>query len=74
MQSHFRCAGLAALAALGALPLGLRADEVSAAPERNETMEFLAQGDHLRSVAATGLLELARGQSFTRAIGGSCSR
>jgi hypothetical protein len=136
MQSHFRCAALAGLAALGTLPLALRADEVSAAPEvalrqgstanvgglwcgagllheftleiaqhyqdvegrlvrkarvreitgrvegatvrtdaqRNETMELLAQGDQLRIVAATGLLGLARGQSFTRAVGGSCSR
>ena len=74
MQSHFRCAALAGLAALGTLPLALRADEVSAAPQRNETMELLAQGDQLRIVAATGLLGLARGQSFTRAVGGSCSR
>ena len=134
MQSLFRCAALAALAALGALPLALRADAVSAAPEvalrqvtanvgglwcgagllheftleiaqhyqdvegrlvrkarvreitghvegatvktdaqRNQTMELLAQGDQLRIVAATGLLGLARGQSFTRAVGGSCS-
>ena len=41
--------------------------------QRNETMELLAQGDELRIVAGTGLLGLARGQSFTRAVGGSCS-
>jgi hypothetical protein len=42
-------------------------------PLRNETMELLAQGDALRVVDATGLLALARGQSFTRAAGGSCT-
>ena len=42
-------------------------------PLRNETMDLLAQGDELRVVAATGLLALARGQSFTRAAGGSCN-
>jgi len=44
MQFPSRCAALA-VAALAALPLALRADELS----------------------------LARGQSFTRAAGGSCS-
>ena len=39
----------------------------------NETMELLAQGNELRVVDATGLLALARGQSFTRAAGGSCN-
>ena len=42
-------------------------------PLRNETMELLAQGNKLRVVDATGLLALARGQSFTRADGGSCT-
>jgi hypothetical protein len=42
-------------------------------PQRNETMELLAQGDELRIVAATGVLAMARGQFFTRAVGGSCS-
>jgi len=42
-------------------------------PLRNETMDLLAQGDELRVVDATGLLALARGQSFTRAAGGSCT-
>jgi hypothetical protein len=43
-------------------------------PQRNESMELLAEGDTLRIVEATGLLALARGQSFTRAAGGSCTR
>jgi hypothetical protein len=42
-------------------------------PQRNETMELLAQDNELRIIAATGVLALARGQSFTRAVGGSCS-
>jgi hypothetical protein len=42
-------------------------------PQRNETMELLAQGNELRITAATGVLALARGQFFTRAVGGSCS-
>lgn len=41
-------------------------------PQRDHTMELLAQGDELRIVAATGVLALARGQVFTRAAGGSC--
>ena len=76
MQSLSRCAALAALAALGTLPLAVLADGVSAAPEVA-----------LRQVTANvgglwcgaGLLHeftlgLARGQSFTRAVGGICSR
>jgi hypothetical protein len=43
-------------------------------PQRNETMELQALGDELRVTGGTGLLALARGQSFTRASGGSCSR
>jgi hypothetical protein len=42
-------------------------------PQRNETMELLAQDNELRIIAATGVLALARGQFFTRAVGGSCS-
>jgi hypothetical protein len=42
-------------------------------PQRNESMELLAEGNSLRIVGATGLLALARGQSFTRAAGGSCT-
>jgi hypothetical protein len=43
-------------------------------PQRNETMELLAQGNELRIIGATGVLALAKGQFFTRAAGGSCSR
>jgi len=43
-------------------------------PQRDHTMELRAEGDQLRIVAATGVLALANGQSFTRAVGGSCSR
>lgn len=43
-------------------------------PQRNETMELLAEGDQLRIVSATGVLALATGQSFTRAAGASCTR
>jgi hypothetical protein len=46
----------------------LRAD-----PQRNHTMELLAQGNELRIIGASGLLALARGQFFTRAVGGSCT-
>ena len=46
---------------------------VTTDPLRNETMQLLAQGHELRVVDATGLLALARGQSFTRADGGSCT-
>lgn len=42
-------------------------------PQRNETMELLAQGNELRIIGATGVLALAKGQSFTRAAGGSCT-
>jgi hypothetical protein len=42
-------------------------------PQRNETMELLAQGDELRITAATGVLALAKGQFFTRALGASCT-
>jgi hypothetical protein len=41
-------------------------------PQRDHTMELLAQGDELRIVGATGMLALAKGQFFTRATGGSC--
>ena len=43
-------------------------------PQRNHTMELLAQGDELRIVAATGVLALAQGQYFTRAAGAYCTR
>jgi hypothetical protein len=46
----------------------LRAD-----PQRNHTMELQALGNELRIVAGSGPLALARGQSFTRATGGSCT-
>lgn len=42
-------------------------------PQRNETMELLAQGNELRITAATGMLALAKGQFFTRAAGGTCT-
>jgi hypothetical protein len=41
-------------------------------PQRDHTMELLADGDELRIVSASGVLALATGQSFTRAVGGSC--
>lgn len=41
-------------------------------PQRDHTMELLAQGNELRIVGATGMLALAKGQFFTRASGGSC--
>jgi hypothetical protein len=46
----------------------LRAD-----PQHDHTMELLADGNELRIIGASGLLALARGQSFTRAVGGSCT-
>jgi hypothetical protein len=46
----------------------LRAD-----PQRDHTMELLAQGNELRIIGASGLLALAKGQFFTRAVGGSCT-
>ena len=42
-------------------------------PQRDHTMELLAQGDELRIVGATGMLALAKGQFFTRAAGASCT-
>lgn len=42
-------------------------------PQRNETMELLAEGDQLRIVGATGVLALATGQAFKRAAGASCT-
>jgi hypothetical protein len=42
-------------------------------PQRDHTMELLAQGNELRIVGATGVLALAKGQFFTRAAGGSCT-
>jgi hypothetical protein len=41
--------------------------------QRDHTMELLAEGDKLRIVTGTGVLALAAGQSFARAVGGSCS-
>src|SRR3954469_3406528 len=46
----------------------LRAD-----PQRDHTMELLAEGNELRIIGASGLLALTRGQTFTRAVGGSCT-
>jgi hypothetical protein len=46
----------------------LRAD-----PQRDQTMELLAEGNELRIIGASGLLALTRGQTFTRAVGGSCT-
>jgi hypothetical protein len=46
----------------------LRAD-----PQRDHTMELLAQGNELRIIGASGVLALAQGQFFTRAVGGSCT-
>ena len=42
-------------------------------PQRDHTMELRAEGDQLRITGATGVLALATGQSFTRAVGGSCT-
>lgn len=42
-------------------------------PQRDHSMELRVQGNELRIVAATGMLALATGQSFTRAAGGSCT-
>jgi hypothetical protein len=42
-------------------------------PQRNESMELLAQDNQLRIIGATGVLALATGQFFTRAVGGSCT-
>jgi hypothetical protein len=42
-------------------------------PQRDHTMELLAQGDELRIIGATGVLALAKGQFFTRASGASCT-
>jgi hypothetical protein len=47
---------------------------VIADPQRNHTMELLAQGDELRIIGASGVLALAKGQFFRRANGGSCTR
>lgn len=41
-------------------------------PQRDHTMELAAEGNELRIVSASGMLALATGQSFTRAVGGSC--
>ena len=46
----------------------LRAD-----PQRDHTMELLAEGNELRIIGASGILALAKGQFFTRAVGGSCT-
>lgn len=46
----------------------LRAD-----PQRDHTMDLLAEGNELRIIGASGILALARGQFFTRAVGGSCT-
>jgi hypothetical protein len=46
----------------------LRAD-----PQREVSMDLRLEGNELRIVAATGVLALAQGQFFTRAVGGNCS-
>ena len=46
---------------------------IRADPQRNHTMELQALGNELRITDGTGVLALARGQSFSRASGGSCS-
>jgi hypothetical protein len=43
-------------------------------PQRDHTMELRAEADQLRIVSATGVLGLAVGQSFTRAVGEACTR
>jgi hypothetical protein len=42
-------------------------------PQRNETLELRAQDDALLVTGGTGILSLLKGQSFTRAAGGSCT-
>lgn len=42
-------------------------------PQRNETMDLLVDGNELRITGATGVLSLAKGQFFTRAVGASCT-
>jgi len=46
---------------------------IRADPQRNHTLELQALGNELRIIDGTGALALARGQSFTRASGGSCT-
>jgi hypothetical protein len=46
----------------------LRAD-----PQRDHTIDLEADGDELRIIGGTGVLAMARGQFFTRAVGGSCT-
>ena len=52
----------------------IEGDRLRADPQRNHTMELQALGNELRITAGTGVLALARGQTFKRAVGGSCSR
>jgi hypothetical protein len=47
----------------------LRAD-----PQRDHSIDLLAEGNELRIVQASGVLALATGQFFTRAVGGSCTQ
>lgn len=42
-------------------------------PQRDHTMELVAAGNELRITDGTGQLALAKGQTFTRAVGGSCT-
>jgi hypothetical protein len=42
-------------------------------PQREHTMDLLAEGNELRIIGGTGMLAMARGQFFTRAVGGSCT-
>jgi hypothetical protein len=42
-------------------------------PQRDHSMDLRLEGNELRIVAASGVLALAQGQFFTRAIGGSCT-
>src|SRR6185369_12143733 len=46
----------------------LRAD-----PQRDQSMDLKLEGNELRIIAGSGVLALAQGQFFTRAVGGSCS-
>jgi hypothetical protein len=52
----------------------IEGDTLRADPQRNHTMELQALGNELRITAGTGVLALARGQSFKRAVGASCAR
>jgi hypothetical protein len=42
-------------------------------PQRNHTMDLVAEGNVLRIISGTGVLALTKGLFFTRAVGGSCT-